>query len=331
MKRNHPTRIPLLALAAQALLCAGELAVAQDEIVDDRLEPQRVGNVAANVRQPAVGFVVNGVQNHEQQFDQLLFGRFGGAGVYRNRLESALSLKLDDVERITGITPSQKRKLLLAGRGDIKRFFDKVDEAKRLSANPGANARFNNIWQAVQPLQMELNTGMFDDSSLLAKTITHTLENDQLTRYDEVLRERKRDRYRTSVGWFVVRMDKELGLDHEQREKLLALMMAETKPPKRFGQNDYWFMMSQAARISESSLKPIFDDIQWKLVSRQLLQARSMRPFLEANGVVLDDDNKKTARAPARPAMAVIPANPLAPADRVEKPVVPDLGAKPLR
>ena len=50
----------------------------------------------------------------------------GGTDAARFRLETILAARVDKIARQCGLTEVQKKKLLLAGRGDIKRFFDRV-------------------------------------------------------------------------------------------------------------------------------------------------------------------------------------------------------------
>ena len=38
------------------------------------------------------------------------------------------------------------------------------------------------------------------------------------------------------------------------------------------------------SRIPEAQIRPLFDDLRWRLLSRQLQQAKGMEPFLKANG-----------------------------------------------
>ena len=92
---------------------------------------------------------------------------------------------MDSIEQICDLSETQKKKLQLAGRGDIKRFFDSVGEAKmKFNALKDDQNKRNQIWQFIQPLRMKLNTGIFDENSLLHKIRTRTLKPEQMTAYD---------------------------------------------------------------------------------------------------------------------------------------------------
>ena len=143
-----------------------------------------------------------------------------------------------------------------------------------------------NIWQEVQPLQNELNTGLFGDESLLAKTVKRTLDSPQTARYETLLSKRRQVRHRATAEWFVVHVDKALGLTEDQRRRFIEVLVALVPPPQKFGQADYWYFMLESARVPEDKLKPIFDAPQWRLLSRQFTQARGMEPWLKQNGVM---------------------------------------------
>jgi hypothetical protein len=294
----------LILTATLGVACAGRAARAQDDVVVDENEEVQVNNVVFHNMAGA------------EQVDQVLYGRFGmsGAGVARNKLDSALALRIDDVDRICGVNEAQKKKLHLAGSGDIKRFFDRVEETKRRISSAKDN-QFNNVWQEIQPLQTELNSGLFGDDSFFGKTVKRTLNEEQAARYDNVLRERNLVRYRAMVGWCVVQMDRNVGLSDDQRKRLVELLVKSTRPPKRFGQDDYWVMLYQASKLPESEIKSIVDDVQWRILERQLRQGKAMEQWLKTSGII--DDEKP---AGARPAVAAIPALPLvAPAVQIRR------------
>jgi hypothetical protein len=291
-----------LFVAVWAIVIPGSIARAQD---DDEPEENQNAQAAAMIRDVMVQQMPN-----VEQVDQWIFGRFGGSGGARNKLDSSLKLRIDDLDRACHISDLQKKKLLLAGRGDIKRFFDKIEEVKRKFQN-GQNDLNANIWQDIQPLQVELNTGLFGDDSIYRKSISRTLGGDQISRYESLVRERKMVRYKATIEWFVVHLDKGLGFSDDQRQHFVELLVNESRPPKKFGQGDYWYLMLQTARVPESRLKPIFDVPQWRLLSRQFDQARGMEAWLKSNGVVPDDEkeNEKAHSAKIwRPPLADVPA-----------------------
>jgi hypothetical protein len=300
MMPNHRYTGRLLCFAAAlavAIVADGRVARAQD---DD--EPEE--NQNAQAARGMAGVIIEQMPNLEQ-VDQWVFGRFGGSGGARNKLDSSLTVRIEDLERACGLTEAQKKKLRLAGRGDIKRFFDKVEEMKR-KLEQGQRNPNTDIWQEIQPLQVEVNTGLFGDDSIYSKTIKRTLDADQTARFESLVRERTSVRYRATVEWFVVHLDKGLGLSDDQRRRLVELLENETQPPQKFGQGDYWYLMLETASLPEATLKPIFDAPQWRLLKRQFMQARGMEQQLRMNGVI-PDHKKAGAKAAMANAPALIP------------------------
>ena len=71
----------------------------------------------------------------------------------------------------------------------------------------------------------------------------------------------------------------------EQHQKLEDCLIARTRPPRKWGEYDYYGLMCQAARLSEKKLKPIFDDVQWEKIEQQLAEAQRIEKILEDRGV----------------------------------------------
>ncbi len=268
-------------LAVAAFLATVSSARAQDDdIIEDEVAPAAVDRVMWT----------------DENFDQWVFGGRNIPSI-RTRMDSLLALKIDDANRVCKLSDAQKKKLTLAGKGDLKHFFDRVAEKKRrFQLLKNDQNKINEIFQEIQPLQLILNNGPFDDGSIFAKTIPKTLDDAQMGLYRQVLGEKNRYRYRAKVELVVATLDQALGMKGDQRKKLVELILAETRPPTRYGQYDYYLVMYQMARLPEDRIKPLFDDAQWKVLQNQFTQAKGMEQFLEQNGFVIDEKDKKAER-----------------------------------
>src|SRR5205823_7870412 len=110
----------------------------------------------------------------------------------RQRFNSLLALRVEDIERTSTLTDAQKKKLQLAGRGDIKKFFDRYEAVKqKFQLMKNDEEKMQQIWQDINPLQTSLQTGLFHSDSLLIKALHNTLTSDQFARYDAIARERR--------------------------------------------------------------------------------------------------------------------------------------------
>ena len=57
----------------------------------------------------------------------------------------------------------------------------------------------------------------------------------------------------------------------------------------------YYLVMYQASQIPEDKLKPMFDDIQWKMVNRQLAQYKQYKQYLKQTGQLPEEDEEARA------------------------------------
>ena len=103
--------------------------------------------------------------------------------------------------------------------------------------------------------------------------------------------------HRATIRWAVGSVETWLQLSHEQHEKLEGLLLARTRPPRKFGEYDYYGLMFQASKLSEKELKSIFNDEQWQKVEQQLAEARRLEKTLRVGGFLPDDDVADAGKA----------------------------------
>ena len=90
----------------------------------------------------------------EETFDRWLFGSTGDADSGRAYLESLLQRKVEDVNQVRELSLAQRKKLVLAGRGDIKRLFDRIeDERKEFRRIRTEAERCGEFLRELQPLR----------------------------------------------------------------------------------------------------------------------------------------------------------------------------------
>jgi hypothetical protein len=119
----------------------------------------------------------------EETFDRWLFGSTGDAESGRAYLETLLQRKLNDVNLVRELTPVQRKKLVLAGRGDIKRLFDRIEEERKEFRLVRTDSdRCGRFLQELQPLRVTIRQGPFEFGSIFAKTLKKMLDDGQLAR-----------------------------------------------------------------------------------------------------------------------------------------------------
>jgi hypothetical protein len=233
----------------------------------------------------------------EMQFDQVVFQEYGSSSGARKRLETFLTLHADSVDRACKLTEAQKRKLLLAGRGDIKRFFDRYETVKRkfeqFKNDPNKQQQMQQqVWQDASPLQVSLQAGLFHDDSIFAKSMRHTLNADQFTRYEALARDRRTFRHRANIESVVAIIEQGAPLRAEQRQKLIALLASATRPARKSSQYEFYVVMYQIGRLPEEKIKPLFDNAQWRGLNRLLDQYKGIEQWLRQSGQLPAEDDE---------------------------------------
>jgi hypothetical protein len=292
-------------LAASALACAfgsgfGRAAPAQDPDADDD-EP---APAAAPVPQFRVA---------DQNFDVGVFGNYRTADTARARLGQLCGLITDEVDRVCGLTSAQKDKLLLAARGDLNRYFGRVDEKRKEFQLARTDQRkYQEFYTSLAPLQRAIQNGLFGDGSLFSKALKTTLDPGQTARYEATLRERKSFHSRARFDLVVALMDNALGLTADQRGRVRALIRAETRPPRKHGYYDYQVLLIQLSRLPEGKLKPLFLEGQWRSLTAQFNNAQGMEAFLIKNDFLPDktDPGYEPDPTPAEPTAPHAPEGP---------------------
>ncbi len=208
-----------------------------------------------------------------------------GAEITPERLERRLAWEIKRLEQVYGLTPEQKKKLEVAGRGDIKRLFERIGEKeetlrriqeKRARDRDQRDAvRHARVMNEMWALTQEVPVKLFAEGSIFVKILKKTLTPEQRERYEKD----QLDFYRARVEWVVVSGLDVLQLSDDQRRRFATRIVQETRPLRRYGQHDFEAVLIQASRLPENSLKPIFDEVQWR---RLLLVFGEVRRFESA-------------------------------------------------
>jgi hypothetical protein len=234
-------------------------------------------------------------------FDQWVFPGMPSIAAAHERVAKCVKLQIGEVDRVCGLTADQQQKLQLAAAGDVRRFFDQVEVVRKkfLAVKDDQNA-FGQIWQDIQPLQLRMSGGMFGDATMFGKTLRKTLSDEQLAKYDAVVRERRQYRYRASIEVALAMLENTVALRSAQHDAIVDLLVTETQPPDAYGQQDYYYVFYRLANLPEELLRPLMDDRQWDLLGPQLNQYRNMMQFLVQQGMIARDEGDATKKKPTR-------------------------------
>jgi hypothetical protein len=225
-------------------------------------------------------------QAYLRRFDMLVFGGGLTEGPLRAQFESIMAKQLDHLERACALTEAQKRKLHAAGQGDLKRFLDRVAEARRgvQSIDPPKRALILQIFEGAQALARDRTDLLAAKGPIFTRSVARTLTGDQRAALEKDDRDRRAFRHRADVRWTAVLLARSLGLLDDQRHRLEAVLLKETRPPLKFDTLDYTLVMYQASRIPEDQIRPIFDDLQWRVMTQELAASRRYKLPLKNGG-----------------------------------------------
>jgi hypothetical protein len=224
------------------------------------------------------------------QFDGWVFNGQVNGKQWEPQLKSQLSTRIDYIDQICKLTEAQKQKLTLAGRYDIKRFSDQYETLKQKLVNTTyGQDQVNVAYQQIQPLQQTWQAGIFGDSSLLYRVLPKVLEREQNEKYQQEEVKRRKFRYMAKVKLSLAALENSLPFTAKQRQQFEELILAETPPPKRWGQYDHQVVLFQASRLPDAKLKQIFnDDNQFQKLKAMLAQAQGMEQMLRQQGWIED-------------------------------------------
>ena len=270
-------RAVLVMVAISSAHLDGGVAVAQD--VDK-------GGKAAPVRLAPRG----PVKITDRQFDRWVFLNEMDSDMARQLAEARLSSRIAFVDLICGISPEQRRKLEVAGRGEIKAFFDDLAQLRAKVRSAGKDVEeLDRLGVEVRRQAMSyLQLGSLD--SRFSKVLRATIDREQSDRYRERWDEVRLLRYQSRVEWVCLTLQKNHDFSVGERFRLVVVMLEETRPLRVFGPGDYYGVMCQAARIPEQRIRPIFfQDADWRALQAEFDDARRRERFLRDSGCLPED------------------------------------------
>jgi hypothetical protein len=239
-----------------------------------------------------------------QQFEESVFQQDQNAATACERLDSQLAMQIETIDKVCGLTVAQKKKLQLAGRGDIKRFLDRCESVKRKyqSSEHDIQPWLREIHQDMNRLRVTWRGGLFQEDSLLVKSLRNTLTSEQFARYEGIADERRASRHRANIEKAVALLQRGVALREVQRQELVTLLTNETKPSRKSDHDDYYVLLLQLGRLPEEKLMTLFSKTQWDIVSWQLAQFKELEPMLRQSGQLADEgDDDDGTNPPRRP------------------------------
>jgi hypothetical protein len=130
------------------------------------------GDDGAPVQQVAKRLNLNAAVVEPENFDRWLFEDAGFETTPQQHLDDVLRAKIGTAVQEYGPTAEQRLKLRLAGKGDVKRFFDQVEERRGRFDKERRNYQSGlAALKGLNDLSLIYTEGPFGDGSLFAKTL----------------------------------------------------------------------------------------------------------------------------------------------------------------
>jgi len=238
----------------------------------------------------------------DQQLEAWVFGGRNNRAQGLDRFNAMLNVRIDAINHTCVLSEAQKQRLQLAGRGDIKRFRDHLSELKKKFNGAKLDQNeIQNVFQEIQPLQLEWQAGIFGPSSLFSRVISRTLEPQQLAKYEQEESTRRKDQYKAKVKLGVAMMAKRVAMNSKQCEEIERLLLETTRPPNKFGPYDYYVVLFQVSKLPQDKLKSIFDDLQLRGLAPFLQQAKGLEQTLKSGGFLPEDSAPEAVKQPQQP------------------------------
>lgn len=120
-----------------------------------------------------------------ETFDRWFFGASRTAAACRTDLNAVLQSKIGRANQASLLTPEQKQKLALAGEGDIRRLFERLDEAREEFDKVAQDQeKVVALLRKGSDLRDALQSGPFGEGSLFVKLLKRVLTADQWAAYE---------------------------------------------------------------------------------------------------------------------------------------------------
>jgi hypothetical protein len=207
-----------------------------------------------------------------EEFDQLVLGGTAEAAKMTARCTAALAHEIETLDRVCSLSDFQKRKLQLAGRGDIKSFFDRANDLRTEYVGvPLTPQKHRQVAVEIHKLRTTNRWDLFHDESLFRKMMRKILTDTQVG---------------LIVEWVVAEWDlrvRGIDLAPENRRKLAELLRAKSQPPLAWSHYTYHVVTLQFAEL-EDDVQPLVAQAEWSVFQHQFAEARKLEPKLRELG-----------------------------------------------
>ena len=218
-----------------------------------------------------------------------IFQRQNGGEQAKKSLVAQIDLKINAVKSFVELTDLQIQQLRLAAEGDIKRFYDEVQEVlTKVDAMEMNQNTVNEAYQLTLPLQQKLAGGIFDHDSLMHKVLRGTLTTEQLERLESAEKRRRQQVLTTLVKGFLTSLDRAVPMSADQLQKLTELLINETANDRLEGEYGTYVVGYRLSKVPSAELEAILKEPQIKVLRQFFAEMQGIEAFLRQQGMIVD-------------------------------------------
>ena len=147
------------------------------------------------------------VMVRKDDFDRLASSLLRSKEAAQLHFESILQMRVDMIARRCALTEIQMRKLIVAGRGDIKHFFDQAEAmTANLDGDGEDRSEFRQFLKEVWPPRVDSKGDIFGEDSIFSKVFKTTVTADQSAVFEKVPGDRSLARHQATIAWVASRL-----------------------------------------------------------------------------------------------------------------------------
>ena len=245
-----------------------------------------------------------------EEFDSWVFEAIDGSDDPLSALQEQCNLELTRISQTIELRNDQKERLQLAGQGDINRFYRRVELArKRFLAlskqdadleeanddeddDPFGNANedvFEDVYALTEPLQKELENGLFGPGSLFHKAAKNALDPEQIDLLEQRASQLMKLRIENAVRVFVAKLGWRMPLTADQRLKVTEILLRDIKSVGDAGPYTNFVVLYHFSKVPREQYEAIFNEHQMRKIALLLEEGQNLREDLEQEGLLQDE------------------------------------------
>lgn len=224
-----------------------------------------------------------------KQFDSLIFQAIDSPENPLSVLEAQVDREMTRISQSIDLRDDQIEQLRLAGRGDIKRFYDRVEQARqrlRESNERSKQGETVDSHEIAMPLQASLRKGLFGRGSLFQKVVANSLDDQQTVTLQRQLARINELQAEGAVRMFVVKIGCYVPMTSVQRSKLTDILLENATWVRNDPHYSFLIVIYRFGKVPREKYVAIFDEKQMKAVDVLIQAGVQLGEHLKQEGVI---------------------------------------------